>query len=637
MEMKRPLGSWPWFAVAYVGGLFSILLGERVLCTMTWARWLFTGTGLAMIAVYAAVRLIGASGADGERRSAYRTLGIAAAVAVLAVLLELSGTDAGERLIGVANWATKARDRFEAIATVAWLSLLTLATLPILFAESALFQMRHSTRIEGRRVFTARISALVLALAAVYGCLFTYAAGELDIKADFSYFRTSKPSESTRKLAGSLSEPVKVTAFFPLISDVGHEVGEYLRDLGRASPKLTVEIHDRLLVPGLAKEEKVSQDGTIIVAQGPHRETMIIGTAMKDARGKLRTLDADFQKVLLRTSRAKRTFYITVGHGELSETPNAPDGRAVGALKKLLEQQNFSVSDLGLAQGLGNDVPKDAAVVAIIGPTREFMFGEVESLKRYAQGGGHLLLALEPNNTLDIDRIAALAGLAFEPTVLANDKVFVTRRYSLSDRALLITNRYSSHASVSTLSRYASRAPSIFPVAGSLERRKDADPAFKIDFAVKTMPGTFADANGDFRLEDGEKVAQFNLAAAVSRQAEKPADKDANKSGADKGPAEMRAFVIADADALSDAVLGNEPNTVLALDAVRWLAGEESITGAISTTEDVKIMHTRQKDLVWFYATIGGVPSIVLAAGLWYSKRRRSKPAVQPASAKEVA
>jgi hypothetical protein len=636
MEMKRSSGAWPWLTTVYAAGLVSILLGERVLSTMTWARFAFTGLGIGLIAAYSAARFVGASRSDGERRSEYRTLAIAALVAILAILLELSATDAGERLIGIANATTKTRDRFEAIVTVTWLALLTLATLPILFAEGALFQMRHAERIEGRRVRMAQTSALVLGLAAVYGCLFTYAAGELDIKADFSYFRTSKPSESTRKIVGNLGEPVKVTAFFPLISDVGHEVGTYLRDLAHSSPKLTVEIHDRLLVPGLARVEKVSQDGTIIVAQGPRRETMVMGTTMKDARAKLRTLDADFQKILLRTSRSKRTFYVTVGHGELSEAPESPEGRSVTGLKKLLEQQNFAVKDLGLGQGLGNDVPKDAAVVAIIGPTREFMFGEVESLKRYAQGGGHLLVALEPNNTLDIDRIAALAGLSFEPVALANDKVFVTRRYNPSDRALLITNRYSSHASVSTLSRYANRAPSIFPGAGSLEKRSDADPALRIDFAVKTMPGTFMDQNGDFRLEDGEKVAQFNLAAAVTRAAEKPAAKDA-KDATDKGPSDMRAFVIGDADALSDAVFGNEPNMILALDAIRWLAGEESITGAISTTEDVKIMHTRQKDLLWFYATIGGMPSIVLAAGLFYSKRKRSKPKAPTAPAKEPA
>ena len=53
---------------------------------------------------------------------------------------------------------------------------------------------------------------------------------------------------------------------------------------------------------------------------------------------------------------------------------------------------------------------------------------------------------------------------------------------------------------------------------------------------------------------------------------------------------------------------------MLFIDAIRWLGGEESFTGAISTTEDVKIEHTKQKDLVLFYGTIFVVPSLVLGA-----------------------
>ncbi len=46
----------------------------------------------------------------------------------------------------------------------------------------------------------------------------------------------------------------------------------------------------------------------------------------------------------------------------------------------------------------------------------------------------------------------------------------------------------------------------------------------------------------------------------------------------------------------------------------------------MSTPEDVRIEHTKQKDLVWFYGTIFGAPAIVLGAGLLYTQRiRRSK------------
>jgi len=68
-------------------------------------------------------------------------------------------------------------------------------------------------------------------------------------------------------------------------------------------------------------------------------------------------------------------------------------------------------------------------------------------------------------------------------------------------------------------------------------------------------------------------------------------------------------------------------NQVLLLDAVRWLGGEESFAGEVTSEEDVRIEHTKQKDLVWFYATIFGAPALVLGLGLFYVRRsRRTRP-----------
>jgi hypothetical protein len=116
------------------------------------------------------------------------------------------------------------------------------------------------------------------------------------------------------------------------------------------------------------------------------------------------------------------------------------------------------------------------------------------------------------------------------------------------------------------------------------------------------MQDTFADTNGDFQQQDSEKKnAIFNLGAAVSNIKDPHADMA-------KVPQEMRIFVLGDVDALSDAVFNNEANVLLFVDAIRWLGGEESVAGAISTTEDVKIEHTKQKDLVLFYGTIFVAP-----------------------------
>ncbi|MCC6559199.1 MAG: Gldg family protein [Polyangiaceae bacterium] len=616
---------------AYAAALALVFIGERVVPTIDGARYALSGAGVLGLAVVTALRFVTVARADGgrgegrrtaprsperpdERRRVERALAILSALGLAAVAAYFTTTDTGRGLLGVAKAAAETRARIDAATTAFWIALLVVATIPLFFGELALAPMRSAPRIEGRRVRAATISGLSLGLAAVYASLFVYAAGELDVKADFSFFRTARPSDSTKRVAEGLTEPIKVTAFFPQINDVGGEVAGYLREVAAATPNVTVELQDRLLVPAIAKEAKVSQDGVVVLSRGSSREALTIGADMKTAAAKLKSLDADFQKALLKVMRAQRVAYITVGHGELNEAAGdaAKEGRSAKGLRKLLESQNYSVKDLGLAQGLGTEIPKDAYLVVVLGPAKALLPEEVDTLRRYAEGGGHLLLGLDPDAKADMDPLAGVVGLAWKPEILANDKVYVRRRYNNSDRTILVTTRYSSHASVSTLSRNAQRAPVLFPGASSLDKRDGATE--KIDFAIKSLAETFADLDGDFERDAGsEKSSAYNLAAAVSK----------DLGGDEKDKKEMRAFVLADADALSDAAFGNEPNIYLAADALRWLGGEESFAGAVTTTEDVRIEHTKEKDQLWFYGTILLAPSLVLGLGFVVMRRAR--------------
>lgn len=606
-----------WMAPAYAGALLLLFLGERVVPTIDGLRYALSGLGVASLVLVTAARYMAALAETGERRAVERTLAILSTLGVVAIAAYFTTTDAGRALLGVASAAPDVRARIDAVTTVAWVALLVIATVPLFFGEAALAPMRRAERIEVRRVRAATLSGVTLAFAAVYAALFVYGAAGLELKADFSYYRTARPSDSTKRVAESLTEPLKITAFFPQVNEVGAEVEGYLREIKAMSPQITVEMQDRLLVPALAKEAKVTSDGVIVLTRDASRESVTIGADMKTAAAKLKSLDTDFQKALLKVIRSQRTAYLTVGHGEMNEAtgPASLEGRTAKNLRKLLESQNYVVKNLGLAEGLGSDIPSDAYLVVVLGPQKAFLPEEVAALKRYADGGGHLLLALDPEAKADLDPLAGTVGLTWKPEILAMDRSHVRRRYNDSDKTILVTTRYSSHASVSTLSRNAQRAPTIFPGASSLDRK--GDEGLKIDFVVRSQSDAFADANGNFQYDsDTEKRNAYNLAAAVSKEIAADGEEGKEKK-------ELRAFVIADADALSDVAFGHEPNIVLALDAVRWLGGEESFAGEITSNEDVRIEHTKEKDQVWFWATILVAPAMVLGLGLFITRRGR--------------
>jgi hypothetical protein len=682
--LRAGAGSAPgWILSLYLGGLVLVYVGEHVLSGLEKGAGFFTTLGVVLVLLSSLLRFSPRFRAGGDRQSIESLLAVLSAVGVVALALYGLTTPWGvEHFLGKLGEPT--RTRAGELLTVSWIILILVATLPMIFAETALRPMRTAERPESRRVRAAASAGITLALAAVYGALFCYAAAGVKLDIDFSYFKTSRPSESTKKLAQSLGDPVRVVAFFPAVSEVKTHVLRYLDEVKASAPKLQVEVQDRLLSPKLARDLRATQDGVIILSRGSTTQTIVVGTELETAKGKLKTLDRDFQEQLTKLARSRRTAYLTVGHGELAETKSSgtddPTARSGSILRTLLQRQNYLVKDLGLAQGLGRDVPDDADVVLVVGPSEAFSNEELASLRRYLNDRhGKLFMALDPDAlssretvqlaeaepsakattkppapaasgsaapaasaeppppTGPLADLAALVGLTYGSDLLANDRMHVRMRNDDSDRARLVSQTFSSHASVSTLSKNTARAAVAFFGSGNLEKARGATQ--RMDFTVRAPSGTFADRNRNYQFDrDAEKQTTFNLAAAVT-EAEKPATKDdpAGKKDdkkADKNkdktsnPEEMRAFVLADADAVGDFVLAQDPwNQLLLIDSMRWLVGEESFAGPPNTEEDQRIQHTKQQDLSWFYATIFGAPGLVLALGILASRRSRAKGA----------
>lgn len=619
-----------WVVPVYLAGFVLVYLGERALSALETTASAFTWLGVALAVGSTLFRLHPRYRGRGSQRAIETTQLVLSVGGLVALAGYGLTTEAGAKLVGLES------ERALGVSSVAWMALLLLSLTPLVFAEIARVPMRRAERPESRRVLAAATSGAVLAAAAVYGSLFVFAADGVDLQVDYSYFKTSRPSESTRKVAASLEEDVQITAFFPEVNEVRNEVTSYLSDLSRGVPKLKVQVLDRLLEPQKARELRATQDGVVVVSKGTTHKSLTLGTEMKSARSKLKTLDRDFQDLLLQVARSRRTAYLTVGHGELNEGkgPLVAEGRDAQGVRQLLQRQNYSVKDLGLAQGLGNAVPDDAALVLVLGPTRPFAPEEIASLRRYAEGGGKLFLALDPEAPGDeaeldatalagtLRALAEIVGLDLSPTLLAHDRQHVRRRFNDSDRVMLISSSFSSHASVSTLSRGAPRAAVVVSGAGSLEKAANAPAELKVDFAVRAPVGTFADADGDFQKGSDEPSKAYNLAAAVSRKG--PEGEGSEKADEAAGPGEMRAFVLADVDAVSDLFLVKAPNNpLLFLDPVRWLGGEESFAGEVNVEEDVRIEHTKQGDQLWFYSTIFGAPALVLGVGLVLGRASR--------------
>ena len=176
---------------------------------------------------------------------------------------------------------------------------------------------------------------------------------------------------------------------------------------------------------------------------------------MEGAKTALKTLDKEVQQRLLTIVKPPRTAGFTLGHGERTwERGETDTDKRVGIalLRDGLIDQTYDVRSVNPADGLMNEVPKGITVLAIIGPRTPFQPEEYASINRFIDGGGRVLIALDPENKIDMHEVLGPLNLEFKAEPLANEQAFARRMdQKISDRANLVTATFSSHPSVSTL------------------------------------------------------------------------------------------------------------------------------------------------------------------------------------------
>lgn len=599
-----------WSCVALLG-MAVVFAGERAIAVGK-ARAVATLLGLLLVLVSLGVRALRVGRAREGRKVVERRLLLFGVIGLLAVVLYFLQSDAvtllGQRILATTS------PKLATVLAALWPAVWLLAALATAAIELSYATMRLAPVLELHRIRAAQNAGVGLSFVLVFCMSLAYVASERDPKVDLAYFRTTRPGESTRKIVRALDQPLTIAIFFPKANDVREEVADYFRDLGGESAELKIENYDFDLDPIKAKELGVSANGTVVVARGQRHELLGLQLQLENARSSLRTLDREVQQRLLSVVRPNRVTLFTQGHGERSLDPAGPNDKRPGMklLRDALLDQGQDVRELGVATGLATDVPRDASVVMVLGPTKAFLPEEIASLQRFLNRGGRLYLALDPENGVDFHELLAPLGVKTGGVILANDQMYARRTHQDADRVNLVTTTFSSHASITTVSRAGGRMPALFPSAQAVVGLQPRPQGVEIDFPVRAHFATFADKNGNFQADPGEERRAFELAAAIVKKGTKPEE-------------EQRLFVVGDSDFLSDLAVGAYGNAMLVIDPIHWLLGEESFAGQITSEEDVRIVHTRKQDAVWFYSTTVLVPAALVGFGLLVTRRRRGK------------
>lgn len=595
---------WPTWAAA--GGLVLIFIGERVIGGSGAERIALSGIGGAAVLAAAIVRFVELAGAPEDRRKILGLLAFSTALVAIGMLLYaplplfLSG-DGHQKLKGVL-WA-------------AWPIVTACGLLPMLMIELAVAPTALTERYEERRVKRAFERGLSLALLLAVVFFVNYLADRHEWKADLTYGKTAQASDATRQVVRDLTKPVKVILFFPRANEVAEALDPYMKSLAAGSSQLTIERVDQALAGQLATDVGVTENGYVAVQCDKLNEKVRIGTTLKNAKSALKTFDTSFAAAVIKVTRPKNVAYFTVGHGERSTDPDSQDTRpSLAALKSQLRANQYDVKPLGIAEGLGAQVPDDATLIFVMGPEKPFSPEETRSLKNALKRGIRILIALESEREGEpMKELLEALGLEFHKERLVNDRAYVRVTQTEADQEYVYTNKYSSHASVTTMTRNASRLATLFAHTGSLDKLATPPAGMRVDMVLNSLDDTFEDRNGNLKMDAGEKRQSFGLAAAVVRTSTTP------------NVLETRAFVIADVDPFAEPYVRFQGNPYLVADIVYWLRDLKDPVLPNVSEEDVRLVHKKDEDAAWFYSTTLGVPALVLALGFIKKKKGRRR------------
>jgi ABC-type uncharacterized transport system involved in gliding motility auxiliary subunit len=427
---------------------------------------------------------------------------------------------------------------------------------------------------------------------------------------DLTASRQNSLAEQTVKILQSLDAPAKFTVFAQQTDF--ERFRTRLDAYAYNSPQVSVEYIDPDMKPVVAREAGIEAYGTVVVDYKGKRERVTSES------------EQDLTNALIKAmSTMERKVYYLQGHGE--REPNKTERDGYSAVSGSLRRDNYMVERLVLAQM--KEVPDDATVVLIAGPTSDILPTEAEALKRYLSRAGKLMVMLDPPLGANAAPLPNLEAILKEWGITPGNNVVVDISGATNDPSIAVAATYPLHAITerfSTLTIYP-LARGIEPIEGGVNGRV----AQKI---VETTRGSWAESNlaslsGDAGVSmdeaSGDKPGPVALALAVSAPVE-GADASKTPTTGEALKPETRIVVFGDSDFPSNAYGGVPGNVNLFANTINWLAQQENLI-AIRPTEaaDRRVSMTPSQQTFALMTSIFVLPGLVFAAGIvtWWRRR----------------
>jgi ABC-type uncharacterized transport system involved in gliding motility auxiliary subunit len=401
----------------------------------------------------------------------------------------------------------------------------------------------------------------------------------------------------------SLPQPVKATGFFtPAVSS---ETAQGLLDQYKfhSDGKFDYEFINPDENPVAAREAGITRNGTVLLTLGETSEQVTLVTEQELTSALVRLINP-----------GKRAVYFLTGHGEFD--PEGAGEQSYSQAKAGLERKNYTVQTLNLLAT--HQIPEDAEVIVIAGPTQPVTQEEIDLLKGYLDGGGSLVAMEEPVLLTDFgDQADPLANYLVETwgITLGQDVVV---DLSSNQPFLAVANQYGQHVITEKIQGLVS----FFPTARSVAPGGESQ--FNLIQLVLTSDQSWAETD----LEALRASAQGGEQPQI--QPDEGVDLIGPLSLAVVGedPASgARLAVFGDSEFASDTYFGQFGNGDMFVNTIDWASEQENLISLTpkENTPRLLVPPGRYTVNLILLGSVFVLPGLVLLAGavVYFQRRRR--------------
>jgi len=416
----------------------------------------------------------------------------------------------------------------------------------------------------------------------------------------------------TQQVLEKLNSALDIKAFFP--QGNYPPLLELLTQYRAANHNVRFEILDAEKNYDLAKQYDIKAYGTyqnILTGSQLKYGTVILLYGGRQERIEKRSQEVseeDLTNAIIKVMRTEvKKVLFTQGNGEKDAAGTERDGLAVA--KQALADEGFVVDTVNLA--VKRELPPEAKVLIIAGPTAEPMPEQIQSLDEFLNRGGGILAMIDPAPSAGMSAFLARWGVVPDNDLVVSPAGYVrTPAWPAVTRAEYLTHPVTERFRLDTF----------FPLARSVQPSKETIAGLKVETLFNSMPDSFGktDLKSNSASIDDKKDLKgpLPLALAVSKEI---------KPGDDKQAAvRARLVVVGNSSFAVNGFIQSAGNQNLFLNMVSWLAQEEDLISVRpKAPEDRKITLTQSQERLIQFLCLLILPGAVLVAGIIVWNRRR--------------